>query len=146
MNESKIILFETKYSKIIDYVFFIILISYTILSLFDSIPPIWYILVIIIFFYGYIERSVTSSNSIYIEHGELVITYNKVRKRIVKHKILNIDKILIHWSSGRLDRYSLLLHFNENSEKKFIYFAGNDKDCEKLVAGLKNAGISVLND
>jgi hypothetical protein len=23
--------------------------------------------------------------------------------------------------------------------EKFIYFAGNDKDCEKLVAGLKNA-------
>ncbi len=145
MDESKILL-NTNKNKIIQYVLLVLMLSYTIVKFFDSIPPIWFIFGIIILFYGFFEFNLTTSTLVYLDIDNLVIQYKIFRQRSIRFKKVEIEQILFHRSRGRLDRNSLLLTFKENSKKKYIYFAGNDKDCDNLVEGLKNAGIMVYNE
>lgn len=146
MIDGKVILFEKKYNKIIDIAVLIILIYFVFNNFNYSSSPILFLIIVLIFFSGYLQRSITSSDLIFIDQNDLIFKYIIFHNKNIKYNILSIDKIIFHRSSGRLDRNSLLLTFKENSEKKYIYFAGNDKDCEILLEGLKNAEIIVISD
>ncbi len=146
MNEDKIILLETKYDKILDYVIFIILVYYIVCIFIDSSPPIWFLIGIIIFFYGFIESSYSSSNLICLDNGNLVIHYNKFRKRLKVYSIVNIDHILFHRGNKRLDNNYLLIFFKDKSLKKYISFVGGTEECIRLFEGLKEAGIKIEKD